>query len=161
MVKVLFVCLGNICRSPSAEGIFRRIVQEAGLSDSFLIDSAGMIDYHQGEAPDRRAQATAQAKGIDLSQLEARQYRYEDFEEFDYILVMDKQNLEDIQKVCPNEYLEKIQLMCNFTVDFDETEVPDPYFGGPFGFESVFALLEDSSKGLLHEIRGSNLDSNG
>jgi len=161
MVNVLFVCLGNICRSPSAEGIFRKIVADAGLADSFSIDSCGMIDYHRGEAPDRRAQATALSKGIDLSQLKARQYRATDFEEFDYILVMDKQNREAIQKVCPNNHIDKIHMMCDFTVEFDETEVPDPYFGGDYGFEAVYALLTDSSRGLLAHIKSAGSDANG
>jgi protein-tyrosine phosphatase len=153
--------MGNICRSPSAEGIFRDLVKTAGLSDSFQIDSAGTIDYHEGEPPDERAQATALAQGIDLSRIKARQYRDQDFEEFDYILVMDKQNREIIEKVCPNEYLGKVRLMCDFTVEFDEIEVPDPYFGGPYGFESVFALLKDTSEGLLQEIRSSHLNAHG
>ena len=155
MVKVLFVCMGNICRSPSAEGVFRDLVEREGLSDQFHIDSCGTLDYHTGEAPDPRAQRTAKNRGIDISRLRARQYRQSDFEEFDYILVMDRVNRRDLGYDLPDEHSHKVHLFADFARNFDETEVPDPYYGGPQGFEHVYDLVLDASIGLLDHIRGT------
>ena len=153
MTNVLFVCLGNICRSPSAEGVFRTLITEKGLTNQFHIDSCGTIDFHTGEAPDPRAQKTAAGRGIDISQLQARQYHPEDFAKFDYILAMDHSNKKDLLNACPPENHQKIQLFCSFTQHHTEVEVPDPYYGGPRGFENVYDLIQDASDGLLTAIQ--------
>ncbi|MFP6581985.1 MAG: low molecular weight protein-tyrosine-phosphatase [Candidatus Hydrogenedentota bacterium] len=155
MVSVLFVCMGNICRSPSAEGVFRRLVTDRGLSDEFHIDSCGTISFHTGDAPDPRAQETAHGRGIDISGLQARQYRSSDFKQFDYILAMDHDNLRELQVDCPQEYIDRLHLFCNFAHNHDEVEVPDPYYGGKQGFEQVYDLILDASQGLLAHIQGN------
>lgn len=157
MVKVLFVCMGNICRSPSAEGVFRDLVVREGIADQFHIDSCGTLDFHTGEAPDSRAQSTAKNRGIDISGLRARQYRQRDFDEFDYILVMDRVNMHDMGRDCPEHHRHKMNLFCDFAQNFDECEVPDPYYGGAQGFEHVYDLVLDASNGLLAHIREAHL----
>lgn len=157
MVKVLFVCMGNICRSPSAEGVFRDLVEREGLADHFHIDSCGTLSYHTGEAPDPRAQKTAKNRGIDISGLRARQYRQSDFEDFDYILVMDRVNKRDLGYDTPEEHRHKVLMFADFAENFDETEVPDPYYGGAQGFEHVYDLVLDASEGLLARIRAERL----
>jgi protein-tyrosine phosphatase len=156
MVKVLFVCMGNICRSPSAEGVFQHLVNERGLGNQFDLDSCGTISTHTGEAPDARAQATARGRGIDISGLRARQYSDDDFAEFDYIIAMDHANVSDLQSSCPPEYLGKISLFCQYAKNHDEDEVPDPYYGGAQGFEKVYDLILDASHGLLDHIQGTD-----
>lgn len=152
MTKVLFVCMGNICRSPTAEGVFRRMVEKAGLADRVQIDSAGTHDYHIGEAPDQRAQQVASRRGYDLSCLTGRQVQRNDFRDFDYILAMDLDNLRNLQRDCPPEYAHKLSLMLDFSQRFYGREVPDPYFGGAQGFENVLDMIEDASRGLLDRI---------
>lgn len=151
-VSVLFVCMGNICRSPTAEGVFRRLVQKAGLEHTILIDSAGTHDYHIGSVPDRRASAAAGKRGYDLSALRGRQVSRQDFHEFDYILAMDRDNLSNLQRICPPEHASKVSLFLEFSPNFSETEVPDPYYGGAQGFEHVLDLVEDASRGLMQKL---------
>lgn len=152
-VKVLFVCMGNICRSPTAEGVFRHLVKEAGLTEGFFIDSAGTHDYHIGAPPDRRAQVAAASRGYDLGELRGRQVTARDFTEFDYILAMDEENLSNLKRICPPQYHAKLSLFLYHGKRFPEREVPDPYYGGVQGFEHVLDLVEDASAGLLDKIR--------
>ncbi|MBS0338310.1 MAG: low molecular weight phosphotyrosine protein phosphatase [Proteobacteria bacterium] len=149
MAAVLFVCMGNICRSPTAEGVFRRMVEEAGLKDAIRIDSAGTHDYHEGAPPDARAQLHAQRRGYDLSGLRARQVRASDFTDFDLILVMDRKNLETLRRVCPKEHAHKLRLLLEYAPLREEAEVPDPYYGGERGFDHVLDMVEDAARGLL------------
>jgi protein-tyrosine phosphatase len=155
-VSVLFVCLGNICRSPTADGIFRYLVEEAGLSDKIRIDSAGTGDWHVGKAPDERMQAAALARGYDLSELTARQIQPEDLDTFDYVLVMDKQNQADVEDLVSElEQMDKIKLLLSFNPSAI-TEVPDPYYGGESGFQQVIDLVESACKRLLVQLRKSH-----
>jgi protein-tyrosine phosphatase len=147
--SVLFVCTGNICRSPTAEGAFRQRVEESGLQEQILIDSAGTHGYHIGEAPDRRSAAAAAKRGYDLSGQQARQVSGEDFERFDYILAMDRANLAHLRSICPLQHTSKLRLFLEFGERFVEREVPDPYYGGPQGFDHVLDLVEDAANGLL------------
>ncbi len=151
-VSVLFVCMGNICRSPTAEGVFRHIVEQADLAQRIQIDSAGTHDYHIGEAPDRRSQAAAAERGYDLSHLRGRQVKHEDFLIFDYVLAMDEANLAELRRFCPPEHQCKLELFLKFGRKCVEHEVPDPYYGGAQGFERVLDLVEDAASGLLEEI---------
>jgi protein-tyrosine phosphatase len=153
MAAVLFVCMGNICRSPTAEGVFRRMVGQAGLQDSIRVDSAGTHDYHTGDPPDARAQLHAAKRGYDLSGLRARQVRASDFTEFDLILVMDRVNLKALQRVCPPEHAHKLRLLLEYAPRVAEEEVPDPYYGGDRGFERVLGMVEDAARGLLAVMR--------
>jgi protein-tyrosine phosphatase len=156
-ISVLFVCMGNICRSPTAQGVFRNLVEKEGLSERILTDSAGTIDYHVGGKADRRARETANKRGIDLSDLRARQVTVGDFEQFDYILAMDYSNFEDLRSLCPPGVEERLHLFLDFAPHRKEQEVPDPYYGGVAGFERVFDLVEEASRGLLEHIREKNL----
>lgn len=151
MIKILFICMGNICRSPTAEGVFSNLVSQAGLSEQIYIDSAGTHDYNIGKAPDLRSQATALQHGINISQLAARQVTVADMIEFDYILAMDQSNLQILHSLCPSENKHKIHLFLSFAPQLNVQEVPDPYMGTE-GFEYVFNLVETASKGLLAEI---------
>ncbi len=153
MVRVLFVCLGNICRSPTAEGVFRHVVQRASLADYIEIDSAGTHAYHIGEPPDRRAQAAAARRGVDLSGLRGRQATRRDIEEFDYILAMDRENLRNLQAICPPGLEPKLRLFLEFADQRVDKEVPDPYFGGESGFDRVLDMIDDAARGLLEDIR--------
>jgi protein-tyrosine phosphatase len=151
-VKVLFVCLGNICRSPTAEGVFRRYVEQAGLSEKITIDSAGTADWHIGKAPDPRTQAAAAVRGYDLSTLRGRQAVPADFAEFDLILAMDNSNLSNLQAMQPADGKAELALyLPRFGIRPDE--VPDPYYGGEDGFELVLDMLEQASQVLLNEIK--------
>jgi protein-tyrosine phosphatase len=152
-VKVLFVCMGNICRSPTAEGAFRKRIEEHGLETEIAIDSAGTISYHVGEAPDSRAQAAARERGIELSELRARQISADDFHHFDYIIAMDEDNLRNILALDPGDGKAEVSLFLTFSENFEEHEVPDPYYGGNNGFQRVLDLIEDASSGLLAHIR--------
>lgn len=152
-VSVLFVCMGNICRSPTAEGVFRHIVEQEGLDEHIHIDSAGTHAYHVGEQPDSRAQQTARSRGIDLSRQRARKVCHDDFEQFDYVLAMDNDNHAILTSMCPAGNDECLSLFLDFAAQRAESEVPDPYYGGPQGFEHVFDLVEDASRGLLEDIR--------
>ena len=150
--KILFVCLGNICRSPMAEGAFRHLVEERGLEERVEIDSAGTGAWHVGEAPDERAMAAAIMRGIDLSGQRARKVRPEDFAHYDYILPMDQQNHMNLMRMSPPEHRHKIRLFLSFAPDQPEREVPDPYYGGEQGFEHALDLVQAASRGLLREI---------
>ena len=151
-VKVLFVCLGNICRSPTAEGVFKQYVKEAGLEGRIVSDSAGTGDYHIGEPPDGRACEAAARRGYDLSKLRARQVNRDDFATFDYILPMDLENLRALKRFCPPEYGHKVKLFTEFC-STGACVVPDPYGGGPEGFERVLDLIEDAARGFLDHVR--------
>ena len=154
--RVLFVCMGNICRSPTAEGVFRRLVDQQGLAGKITVDSAGTHDYHIGDAPDARSQAAAARRGYDLSALRARQVVRDDFRTFDYVLAMDKINLGLLQGICPDEYRSRLKLFLEFADDGVLREVPDPYYGGAQGFEQVLDLVENAARGLLREIIKNN-----
>lgn len=156
-VSVLFVCMGNICRSPTAHGVFRSLVEREGLTHLISIDSAGTHAYHVGNPPDRRAQATASARGIDLSDLVARRVEVVDFDRFDYLLAMDQDNFLALSEICPAPQREKIHLFMDFAPHMRTREVPDPYYGGPAGFERVFDLVEAAAAGLLQDIRRRHL----
>lgn len=153
MTKVLFVCLGNICRSPTADGIFRHIVQREKLEHFISVDSAGTGDWHIGKKPDTRTIAAANKRGYDLSVLRARQVSAADFEEFDYILAMDNSNLRDLQQLKPKNYTGHLGLFLDFGTQKNHREVPDPYYGGADGFELVLDLVEEAAEGLLTHIR--------
>ena len=152
MVKVLFVCMGNICRSPTAEGIFQKLVNQYGLSDSLEIDSAGTHAYHIEESPDPRAQMAAARREADISIYRARRVEERDFEYYDYILAMDRENLNNLKDAAPSEYHNKIELFLEYAPNLPEREVPDPYYGGQSGFERVLDLVEAASEGLLSKI---------
>ncbi|MGB5331614.1 MAG: low molecular weight protein-tyrosine-phosphatase [Woeseiaceae bacterium] len=149
--RVLFVCMGNICRSPTAEGVFRHHVAEAGLAEKILVDSAGTHAYHVGDPPDRRAYAAAERRGISLVDIRARRVSDEDFERFDYIIAMDEDNASRLKDQSPPEYHSKVRLFLEFSSS-REREVPDPYYGGAAGFERVLDLVEDASRGLLETL---------
>ena len=151
-VSVLFVCMGNICRSPTAEGVFRHFVTQAGLTDLFEIDSAGTHAYHVGEAPDKRAQQAAARRGFSLADIRARRVAPDDFERFHHIIAMDEDNLVMLHEQAEPGQRGKIRLFLEFSSG-PETEVPDPYYGGATGFERVLDLVEDASRGLLDVLR--------
>ena len=151
MIKVLFVCMGNICRSPTAEGVFRHMVKQLSAEQEILIDSAGTHAYHVGNPPDARAQDAALKRDIDLSSQRARRVCADDFIEFDYVIAMDESNQYDLLSICPTGYENRVHLFLNFA-DGDETEVPDPYYGQGRGFEIVLNLVENASDGLLKHI---------
>ena len=153
MTKVLFVCMGNICRSPSAEGVFRHLINDAGLSEVVGIDSAGTHSFHVGEAPDPRAITAARKRGYEITRAEARQVEPEDFLEYDLILAMDWENLSALQQQCPKPHQHKLMLLMRFANDFEEATVPDPYYGGPEGFGKVLDYLEDACQGVLELVR--------
>jgi len=153
MVNVLFVCMGNICRSPTAHGVFENLVKLNGLSNDINIDSAGTHAYHVGEPPDKRAQAAALNRGVDLSSQRARRVQVADFECYDYILAMDHDNFSNLIEICPTKMKGKIKLFLSYSSDFDVEVVPDPYYGGSMGFEQVLDMVESASAGLLTHIR--------
>ena len=155
-IRVLMVCLGNICRSPTAHAVFLKRVTDADLIDSIEVDSAGTGDYHIGEKPDKRARSAAKLRGYDLSGLRARQVRVSDFEKFDYILAMDDNNLRDLLALCPPSLRHKVQMFMEFT-DNNYLSVPDPYYSGVDGFQLVLNLAEEASDGLLAHIRQQDL----
>ena len=151
--SVLFVCMGNICRSPTAEGVFRHVVKQAGMQDHIKIDSAATHAYHIGESPDKRSQATARENGVDISGQRARKAVTEDFDNFDYIIVMDRSNFEDLKWLATNQQQrDKISLFMDYADNWDNTEVPDPYYGGSNGFQDVFDMVTSASHGLLDHI---------
>jgi protein-tyrosine phosphatase len=149
--RVLFVCMGNICRSPTAEGVFRRVVEQAGFGELVFIDSAGTHDGQIGSPPDRRAQLAAAARGYALSG-QARQVRLEDFEFFDFVLAMDSDNFANLAAKCPPALRGKIAMFMDFSARFEDKDVPDPYFGGLDGFETVLDRVEDAAQGLLQHL---------
>ncbi len=152
MAKVLFVCLGNICRSPTAQGVFEKMLADRGLSDKVLVDSCGTGGWHVGSPPDERTVKTAKEYGYDLSHLRARKFAAEDFGKFDYILAMDARNLADVIKHVPRDYQGTIKLFLDYAKDVEVTEVPDPYYGGSEGFTRVIKLIENACQGLIDEI---------
>jgi len=152
MVNVLFVCMGNICRSPTAEGYFKHIIETAGLNQQIKTDSAGTHAYHIGSPPDPRAQAAALKRNIDISSLRGRKVEKHDFEHFDYVIAMDQSNYSDLEIVA-NEHTDNLFMFLQFADNFSEREVPDPYYGGDQGFEHVLDLIEDASIGLLNNIK--------
>jgi len=151
-MKVLFVCLGNICRSPTAEAVFRQVLASDAVDLRIDVDSAGTHAYHIGEPPDPRTQAAARRRGIDMSALRARQVHASDFEEFDLILAMDRENLAELKRRCPPRLQERVRLLLEYASSA-ELEVPDPYYGGEAGFEQVLDLIELASRGLLDDLR--------
>jgi protein-tyrosine phosphatase len=156
-IKILFCCMGNICRSPTAHGVFQALVEREGLSHRIEVDSAGTHAYHIGNPPDPRSQEMAERRGVDLSELRARKAVTEDFEMFDYVLAMDRANYDDLLDICPPQHEEKLRLFLDFASGTDMSEVPDPYYGGARGFEEVFDLVENASAGLLREIQRRHL----
>ncbi|PLZ02771.1 phosphotyrosine protein phosphatase [Burkholderia sp. WAC0059] len=153
-VSVCFVCLGNICRSPTAEGVMLKRVAEAGLDGRIVVDSAGTGDWHVGAAPDARAQRAASRRGYDLSGLRARQIAAGDFGRFDLVLAMDDANLGALRRLCPPELRDRVRLLMAFAPDAREREVADPYYGGEAGFEAVLDQCEAACAGLLEGLRG-------
>jgi protein-tyrosine phosphatase len=154
LINVLFVCTGNICRSPTAEGVARHFIEARGLADRIAVDSAGTHGYHAGEAPDRRAQKAAERRGYDLSGLRARQIESADFERFDLILAMDADHLAIMRRSCPDAYRTRLSLFMRYARSHDLLEVPDPYYGGDNGFDAVLDYCEDGVQGLLEILAG-------
>lgn len=150
--RVLFVCMGNICRSPTAEGVFKHLVAQHGLAERIESDSAGTHDYHLGAPPDARAQAAAMRRGYDLSALRARQVTAEDFADFDYVLAMDETNRKALRQLCPAHNRDRVRLLLEFATEAGRREVPDPYYGGDQGFEEVLDMVQDAAQGLLRHI---------
>jgi protein-tyrosine phosphatase len=154
-MRILFVCMGNICRSPSAEGVFRSLLAARAPQLAVEIDSAGTHAYHVGEPPDDRAIAAARRRGIDLSSLRARRVQASDFDYYDLIVAMDEQNLSELRRRAPAARQDRIRLMMEFVPSSPVRAVPDPYYGGPQGFEQVLDLLEEAAEGLLRELQQS------
>jgi protein-tyrosine phosphatase len=152
-IRVLFVCFGNICRSPTAEAVFRTLAARDAPGLNLSIDSAGTANYHVGSAPDRRALDAARRRGYDMSGRRARTVEPLDFERFDLILAMDRQNWSDLRQAAPPAARERVRLFLEYGPDADGLEVPDPYYGGPNGFEEVLDLIEAASRGLLRHLQ--------
>jgi len=152
-VRILFVCLGNICRSPTAEVVFRAVAQREAPDLTLEIDSAGTAGYHVGELPDRRTRQAAARRGYDMSALRARVVEPDDFEHFDLILAMDRENLRALERSAPAQARDRLRLFLEFAPEAGISEVPDPYYGGPNGFEDVLDLVEAASRGLLEHLR--------
>jgi len=151
--KLLFVCMGNICRSPAADGIMHHLVKAEGLADRIHIDSAGTGGWHAGDAADPRMRKHAKLRGYSLGSI-ARQVRERDFEDFDLILVMDQQNLREIRPFNPDgKLMHKVKMFCDFAEDREESEVPDPYYGGDAGFEQVLDIVENGCEHLLQHVK--------
>jgi protein-tyrosine phosphatase len=145
--------MGNICRSPTAQGVFVDLLRREGLTEHILVDSAGTHAYHTGSAPDTRAQGAARRRGIDLGPQTARQVCIEDFEQFDYILAMDRENLALLQEMCPARLTQKVRLLLAYAPHLGIEEVPDPYYGGSTGFDRVLDMVLEAAEGLLRDIR--------
>lgn len=156
-VKVLFVCMGNICRSPTAHGVFRELIRTEGLERTITVDSAGTHAYHVGKPPDVRARDTALKRGVALDDLRARQAESDDFLVFDYVLAMDQDNYHELMRICPAGMEDKLGMFLDYAPHVGTREVPDPYYGGPRGFEQVFDLVEAAARGLLDDIRRRHL----
>src|SRR3712207_160690 len=155
MVRVLFVCMGNICRSPLAQGVFENVLRREGLEDEVFVDSAGTGHWHVGSPPDERALSAASLRGLDLSAQRARQIARDDCQSFDYILTMDETNYQAVAALCRGRA--EVRPFLDFAPDSPQTEVPDPFYGGPEGFEHVLDLVEAASEGLLEEIKKNRL----
>lgn len=153
--RVLLVCMGNICRSPTAEGVLRKHIQMNLLGDKVEVDSAGTHGYHVGEPPDARTQRAASTRGYNLSQLRARKVAPQDLDYFDLILAMDRINLDNLQRMATAEQQKRIELFMRYARNFDDDEVPDPFYGLGHGFDLVLDMVEDAAQGLLEEIRKS------
>ena len=151
--RVLFVCMGNICRSPTAEGAFLALLKQEGVHEQVNIDSAGTHAYHVGEAPDLRAQKIAEGRGYNLSGLRARKVIFADFEDYDYLLAMDEDNYEHLMSACPDEYKDKVQYFLDYAPHIETREVPDPYYGGKYGFDRVLDMVEEASIGFLDSLK--------
>ena len=151
--RVLLVCMGNICRSPTAEGVLRKYLQDNMLAESVEVDSAGTHGYHVGEAPDSRTQRAAAARGYNLSQLRARKVAAQDIDYFDLILAMDRTNLGNLRRMAPPEAHKRLRLFMEYARNFDDDEVPDPYYGLGHGFDLVLDMIEDGAQGLVDELR--------
>tara|TARA_R110002126_G_scaffold16432_1_gene65587 strand:+ start:1738 stop:2229 length:492 start_codon:yes stop_codon:yes gene_type:complete len=152
MFRVLFVCTGNICRSPTAEGVFRNLVGSRGLADRIEADSAGIGSWHIGDPPDRRSQETAKGRGVDISGQRARTVRPDDFEQFDLILAMDSSHYHSLVRNCPDARAGRIKLFMDYAPELGISDVPDPYYGAGDGFARVFDMIETASAGLLADI---------
>lgn len=152
-LRILFVCMGNICRSPTAEGVFRAQVAAAGLNERIVTDSAGTHDYHIGEPPDPRSIKAAAARGIDISDLRARMVRAEDFSRFDLVLAMDQRNQQALADLCPAGTSDRLRMFMEFAPEAGRREVPDPYYGGSDGFAQVLDLCDAAARGLLEHLR--------
>jgi protein-tyrosine phosphatase len=157
MVRILFICMGNICRSPTAEAVFRQLVKRKSMETRFHADSAGTIGFHTGEPPDKRATQHAAKRGYDLTKLRARQINQPDYEFFDYVLAMDQENLAWLQKQCPNEHKSKLRLFLDFSEKYAGRDVPDPYYGNGNGFEIVLDMAEDGARGLIAHLQENEL----
>lgn len=152
-MKILFVCTGNICRSPTAEGVARRWLGVAGLGESVGVDSAGIHGYHVGEAPDPRSQTAALRRGYDLSRLRARKVQPKDFAEFDLLLAMDREHFHYLRDMAPEGCKHKVRMFLSYARNTRRDEVPDPYYGGPNGFDAVIDMCEDAVQGLVEDIQ--------
>jgi protein-tyrosine phosphatase len=150
--RLLFVCLGNICRSPMAEGVFRRVIEEEGVADLFEIDSAGLGDWHLGQAPDTRAQSAARRRGMDISGQSARQITHSDYARFDLLLAMDGSNYQELVQLAPREARHKIRHFLDFAPHTGTRDVPDPFYGGREGFDHALDLIEEAARGLLADL---------
>ena len=159
MVRVLFVCMGNICRSPLAQGVFEDVLRREGLKDEVFVDSAGTGAWHVGEPPDQRAQRSASLRGLDLSSQRARRIAPEDCQNFDYILTMDEENYRAVASLCRGSAV--VRPFLDFAKDAPEREISDPFYGGSEGFERVLDLVEEASEGLLNDIRERHLSRRG
>jgi protein-tyrosine phosphatase len=157
VIDVLFVCLGNICRSPAAEGIFRRMIEAEGLADAISADSAGTAGWHVGQPPDSRAQAEARRRGVDISGLRGRQVSAADFERFDYVIALDDPNFQVLSGLCPPDRAGCVHGLLEFAPEAGRRDVPDPYYGGPESFRLSFDLIEAGARGLLEHIRRTRL----
>ena len=157
MIKVLFVCMGNICRSPTAHGVLVKLLEEQSLSHAVEVDSAGTHAYHVGNPPDARSQEAALRRGVGLDFIRARQVEPADFDTFDYVLAMDDDNLQHLEMICPPQRRDKLQLFLAYSPKQKTREVPDPYYGSSNGFERVLDLVEAAASGLLEDIRNKHL----
>ncbi|MEW6678369.1 MAG: low molecular weight protein-tyrosine-phosphatase [Pseudomonadota bacterium] len=160
-VSILLCCMGNICRSPTAEGVLRDRLHQAGLADRVHLDSAGTHDYHVGKAPDVRAQAAARQRGYDLSSLRARQVTRQDFQDFDLVLAMDTDNLQSLVRICPDDARQKVRRFLSFSTRYHDQDVPDPYYGSGDGFERVLDMVEDAVAGLIEAVHKGNIRTGG